>query len=95
MTSLAALVLCAATASATDLTLHLSDPGPDLAQHRRLHLRQPGRGVGTPRWLILGARYASGWYIRIDAGSRGIYLETASIADQQRTSCHSVSRPAQ
>ena len=116
----ALFLLLASAASATDLTLHLSDPTPISRKTVTFNCDAQGAALGLPagpfsveyvngagnslailpiegRSLIFvsvltgsGARYASGRYIWIDAGSRGVYLETSSLADQQRTSCQRV-----
>jgi membrane-bound inhibitor of C-type lysozyme len=119
----AAVLFIAASASATDLTLHLSDPTPISrntvvftcdAQAAPLGLPAGAftveyvNGAGNSlailpiegRSLIFvsvltgsGARYASGRYIWIDAGSRGVSLQTSSMSNQQRTSCQRVGQP--
>lgn len=120
MTSFAALFLLAATASATDLTLHLSDPTPITRKTVTFTCDAQAAALGLPtgtfpveyvngagnslailpiegRSLIFvsvltgsGARYASGRLIWIDAGSRGVSLQTSTMPDQQRTSCQRV-----
>jgi membrane-bound inhibitor of C-type lysozyme len=125
MKSLKALLLLASAASATELTLHLSDPTPITRKTVTFTCDSRATALGLPagpfsveyvngagnslailpiegRSLIFvsvitgsGARYASGRYIWIDAGTRGVSLETATMADQQRTSCRIASRPAQ
>ena len=122
MTSFTALFSLAATASATDLTLHLSDPTSDYRKTVTFTCDTQAAALGLPTGpfavgvceragnslailpiegplLIFvsvltgsGARYASGRLIWIDAGSRGVSLQTSKMPDQQRTSCQPVAQ---